>query len=192
MKSIFALIFLLFISLYVPAFAAEADCSEFGKSHFSYTNSELYESAKQGSAESQYELGLAYEYGRGIRQNDAAAICWYENAARQRYPDAQYRLAVLFDNGWGIGKDRVKAFTHYRLAAREGHVMAQHDLAMMYFYGVGTLRNLVQAYRWLTVANQSGNDLMLKHLKRVASEMTPLEIRMGKYLAAGANSELGI
>jgi len=187
-----ALVFLASLNTVSPAFSAEPNCKNVDDTHLSRFRDDLYQSANAGEPESQYEIGLMFEYGRHVQQSDTIARCWYEYAAKQQHADAQYRLAVMFDNGWGVSKDKAKAFNNYTLAARSGHVMAQHDLAMMYFYGVGTLRNVVQAYRWLTVANQSGNALMGKHLAMVASEMTPVEIQIGQYLAAGTGNELGI
>jgi len=168
------------------------DCDDLTESNVPLVDSVLYQSALEGSAESQFEIGLLYEYGRDVEQNDDTARCWYEQSAHQFYSDAQYRLGVLYDNGWGIGSDKIKAFRFYKSAAYNGHVMAQHDLAMMYFHGVGTTRNLVEAYQWLKIALLSGNDLMQKHLNRVASEMSSEEISLAEYLAATRGSELGI
>jgi len=153
---------------------------------------DLLEKAVDGAAESQFQLGQVYEYGRGVRRNDSAARCWYEMASAQQHSTAQYRLAVMLDNGWGVVEDKKKAFRNYNSAAHHGHVLAQHDLAMMYFYGSGTARNLVQAYRWLRIANLDGSDLMYKHLRMVAAEMTPGEITLAEFLAKQGIDQSGI
>lgn len=140
-------------------------------------------SAIDGSAQSQFELGLVYEYGRGLKQDDLIAAVWYEKSATQGYGPAQYRLAILCDNGWGKPVDKEKAFTLYRSAAEQGLELAQHDLAIAYFQGSGTARSLLEAYKWLKVAGLSGNPLMQKHLNMVSQEMTLDEVQTAEHLA---------
>lgn len=143
----------------------------------------LYADAQSGSLDAQYALGQVYEYGRGITQDDTAAVCWYRKAADQGLADAQYRLGVLYDNGWGLSVDKAEAVRLYRLAAEQQHDFAQHDLAFMHFKGVGTDKDLVQAYRWLRIADVSGNELMNKHLALVAAQMNLVEIDEAERLA---------
>lgn len=143
----------------------------------------LRQSAKNGSAQSQFELGLIYEYGRGLQKDDSKAANWYEKSATQGFAQAQYRLAIMCDNGWGKSIDKEKAFNLYRSAAEQGVELAQHDLAIAYFNGSGTPRSLLQAYKWLKVAALSGNPLMQKHLNRVSEEMTLDEVQTASHLA---------
>lgn len=143
----------------------------------------LYRAALEGSAEAQFELGLLFEYGRDVNQDDSIAADWYEMAAAQQFSNAQYRLAILFDNGWGIEADQKKAFTLYESAAQNGHELAQHDVAIMYFEGAGVNKNPLQAYKWLRIAVLSGSALMQKHLNIVALELSPHEIKVAENLA---------
>lgn len=153
---------------------------------------QIRKSALSGSAASQYELGQLYEYGRGVEQDDSAAVLWYGKSADQNYASAQYRLAVLVDNGWGHPVDKEKAFGLYESAAERGHELAQHDTAIMYFKGSGVHKDLVQAYKWLKIAELSGNPLMQKHLRRVAKEMSADEIKKAEYFAKHWIKEPGI
>jgi TPR repeat protein len=52
----------------------------------------------KGAAE--YELGLLYEKGKGVPQNDAEAIRWWSKAAKNGFVDAQYSLAVMHHTGF--------------------------------------------------------------------------------------------
>ena len=36
------------------------------------------QAAEQGNAQAQYNLGVMYEQGQGVRQDDAQAVQWYE------------------------------------------------------------------------------------------------------------------
>ena len=40
---------------------------------------ELHRKAEQGDAESQFTLALRYADGDGLKQDDAAAVRWYQN-----------------------------------------------------------------------------------------------------------------
>ena len=39
--------------------------------------------AEQGDVDAQYNLGLYYQYGRGVEQNSKKAVEWYAKAAEQ-------------------------------------------------------------------------------------------------------------
>ena len=45
--------------------------------------------AELGIPQSQYTLGIMYEQGWGVTQDDAAAVKWYRKAAEQGYASAQ-------------------------------------------------------------------------------------------------------
>ena len=132
--------------------------------------------AKQGHAKAQYRLGIMYEYGRGLGQNDVEALKWYRKAAEQGVAVAQYRLAVLHDNGWGIARNDAEAVRWYRKAAEQGHALAQHDLAFMYAAGTGVPQDYVRAYMWLKIAVVQGNNLMVKHLNRIGKDLTVAQV----------------
>ena len=68
--------------------------------------SEWRRMAEQGQAAAQYNLGIMYEYGRGVRQNDVEAARWYRKASVQGVSVAQYKLGIMYDNGWGVPHER--------------------------------------------------------------------------------------
>lgn len=65
--------------------------------------------ATLGVARAQFELGLAYEEGRGEAQSYAEAADWYRKATASGQRDAQYRLAVLYARGHGVEQDLLEA-----------------------------------------------------------------------------------
>ena len=75
------------------------------------------ESASQGYASSQYQLGQMYVNGKVIAQDYAEALRWYQLAALQDYPSAQYSLGELYQHGSGIEVDYVTAYAWYHVAA---------------------------------------------------------------------------
>ena len=52
-----------------------------------------------GSPEAQFNVGLMYSLGNGVRQDRREAANWYRKAADQGYPVAQYSLGVMYSNG---------------------------------------------------------------------------------------------
>jgi TPR repeat protein len=67
------------------------------------------EAAEHGSAAAQNQLGLAYEFGKGVLQNYEDAAKWFQLAANQNYAVAQYNIARLYFHGKGVPKDVVAA-----------------------------------------------------------------------------------
>jgi len=60
---------------------------------------QLQARAKQGDADAQFMLGVMYEEGKGVTQNDKTAVKWYRLAAEQGYAAAQNNLGVKYAKG---------------------------------------------------------------------------------------------
>ncbi|WP_425537028.1 tetratricopeptide repeat protein, partial [Klebsiella pneumoniae] len=61
--------------------------------------------ADQGDATAQYYLGVAYATGKGVKQNNQAAVQWYQKAADQGDAKAQFLLGVAYATGEGVRQD---------------------------------------------------------------------------------------
>lgn len=70
-----------------------------------------------GDAEAQYQMGLVYENGSGVKQDHAAAAEWYRKAAEQGHAIAQYFLGFLYEIGKGVPQSHLMrfAFAHHIL-----------------------------------------------------------------------------
>jgi len=64
--------------------------------------------ANQGIARAQYNLGVLYVNGEGVRQDKVKAREWYEQAAVQGHVRAYYNLGVMYINGEGGGLQNMK------------------------------------------------------------------------------------
>jgi len=102
--------------------------------------------AEQGDADAQANLGLMYDTGRGVPENDAKAVYWYRKAAEQGHAGVQNSLGTMYDNGEGVPEDNAKAVHWYRKAAEQGHARAQSNLGVMYDNGEGVAENDTIAY----------------------------------------------
>ena len=72
--------------------------------------------AGQGHPPAQYNLGLLYFRGRGVRGDDAQAATWYRRAAEKGYAPAQGALGYMLAYGAGVDQNQVLAFMWLGLA----------------------------------------------------------------------------
>ena len=93
---------------------------------------ETQQKADQGDADAQYRLGIAYDFGQGVPQDDSEAVTWYRQAADQGHAAAQYNLALMYRNGEGVPEDDTEAVARYRQAADQGLADAMYNLGFMY------------------------------------------------------------
>ena len=69
-------------------------------------------------AEQLQNLGVMYNTGRGVSQDDAAeSATWYRKAAEQGHASAQYNLGLMYSEGQGVPQDNVEAHMWLNLAA---------------------------------------------------------------------------
>ena len=73
--------------------------------------------AANGSAEAQYMLGHAHEWGQGAEQDYRLAEAWYRRSAEAGDPLAPYALAEMAEAGKGGAPDLARAWAWYGLAA---------------------------------------------------------------------------
>ena len=88
--------------------------------------------AEQGLAEAQFNLGLIYDNGLGVTEDNQEAVKWYRRAAEQGLTEAQNNLGLMYEKGEGISEDVKEAVRWYRRAALLGLAEAQVNLALMY------------------------------------------------------------
>jgi|OM-RGC.v1.000325242 TPR repeat protein len=122
------------------------------------------ESAIQGVPNAQYNLGVLYERGLGLPQDDTRALLWYHSAAEQGHPLAQYNLGVLYSAGRGIPLSYTESARWFRRAAERGVPAAAYNLAVLTESGLGLTRDAAEAERWLRRAAELGHSEAKKRL----------------------------
>ena len=103
--------------------------------------------------------GAAYDLGRGVATDYAAAAVWYRKAADQGQVNAQYNLARMYEQSHGLPSDYAQsaAASWYRRAADQGSIAAQGNLGILFATGRGVRRDYVQAYKWFALAGALAN-----------------------------------
>jgi uncharacterized protein len=140
---------------------------------------ELKPLAEQGNAVAQYGLGIMYDNGQGVPEDDKEAVKWYRLAAEQGNVLAQYDLGVSYDNRL----DYNEAVKWYRLAAEQGYARAQSNLGAMYNNGQGVPKDLMYAYMWSNIAVSLGDTNAAKNRDDDAHRMTPSQLEKAQDLS---------
>ncbi len=90
--------------------------------------------ARKKDPRAMYLVGVMYEAGRGVPQDDPTAAGWLEGSARAGNASAQYLLARMTIEGRGVEKSRDKGVALLRAAAEQGH---KESVALLARLGAG-------------------------------------------------------
>lgn len=80
--------------------------------------------AENGEPNAQMQLGTAYAYGRGVKQNTQEAIKWCRRSAEQGFAHGQSMLSVIYSNGFGMEENLPEAYAWSALAAAQNHPLS--------------------------------------------------------------------
>ncbi len=115
---------------------------------------ELRPLAEQGHPKAQYNLGVMYQLGLGVPQDDQEAAQWCRLAAEQGHAGAQVLLATMYHLGQGVPRDDVLAHMWVTLAAAQG---------------------IEFTVKWRDLFEKSMTPAQLAEAQRLAREWTPKE-----------------
>ncbi len=115
------------------------------------------QAAERGHGPAAYELGRAYNAGRGTERDLNAGAKWINAAAERGDPRAQYEVGAALYNGAGVGQDYVRAAEYLTSAAEQGHADAQFLLGECFANGRGVTKNISWAARWYGKAAEQGH-----------------------------------
>jgi TPR repeat protein len=92
---------------------------------------EMLEAASQGDAIAQYNLlGIMYQNGEGVPEDDTEAVKWYRLVADSNVI-AQNNLGVMYYRGQGVPVNYVTAYAWWNIAAASGHEDASDNRAIV-------------------------------------------------------------
>ena len=129
---------------------------------------ELTKAANSGDSEAQHELGLAYFYGEGVKEDKKKAVELFQKSAEKGVVDAYYQLAAAYFDGEGTKKDLDKSLKWYKKAADSGHPEGEFGLAVIYALGeCGVTKDLKKAKEWCNKAAAQGHEEAKEFLKEL-------------------------
>lgn len=114
------------------------------------------ETAQNGDAEAQFDLGVSYDRGDGVERDATQAFKWYREAAEQGLAKAQFKLAVFYFKGDGVAKNDGQAVKWFRRSAEQGIVTAQYNLGGFYEKGIGVSPDIESAVQWYRKSAEQG------------------------------------
>jgi TPR repeat protein len=119
----------------------------------------LQAAAAKGHVGAQFDLGVMYEHGYGVKKDAAEALKRYRQAASQNWPEALIYLGMAHMEGHLVQRNEAEGRKFLRRAADTGDEMAKLMLAMSYIAGQGAARNEAEALRLLRPLAESGAQL---------------------------------
>jgi len=114
--------------------------------------------AERGVPEAQALYGQMLLDGRLVAHAPAAALGWFERAARGGNVMAMNMVGRCLDQGWGVARSQRLALPWFRKAAERGLHWGMYNLATLLVLGEGGVeRDRAQAYHWLKRAVELGH-----------------------------------
>ena len=144
---------------------------------------EFHKSADEGSADAQFYIGVLYDFGYIVEQDDQEAVKWYRRAAEQGQPDAQHNLGQMYFKGRGVEQVDQEAAVWFRRAAQQGNAIAQYNIGVMYAKGEGVLQDYNRAHMWANIGADNGHDVAVELRKTLEELMTPQQISNAQAMA---------
>ena len=123
-----ALAALLLAALAVPARAGFQDgVKAYNEGDYAAAVEEWKPLAKGGHGDAQNNLGIMYDQGEAVAEDQAEAVRWYRAAARQGLSDAQNNLGRMYELGRGVDRDLIQAHKWYNIAVAKGNETARRN-----------------------------------------------------------------
>ncbi|MFH6564270.1 tetratricopeptide repeat protein [Aeromonas caviae] len=143
---------------------------------YEYAMPVVQQAAEQGDVAAQINMGLRYEYGVKVPNDNVQAEMWYLRAAESGDAEAQWQLSCFYGNyhiliGGVDLTDEKKSLFWLRRAAENGNADAQSQLASDYAVGRrGLSQDNQQVVIWYRKAAEQGDASSQYHLGRRYAE----------------------
>jgi TPR repeat protein len=159
-----------------PTFpATDAGLADFRQGRFAEALHNWQQAAASGDARAALYVGVLYDSGLGVVQDQAQALDWYRQAADAGSAAGAFNVGVLYDSGQGVAQDPKEAASWYARAAARGFARAQYNLGLMYETGSGVARNTARAIALYTSAARQGITAARIHLTALGHPFTGAE-----------------
>jgi TPR repeat protein len=132
------------------------------------------QAASQGDARAARYVGILYDTGEGVQQDQGQALVWYKRAAELGDVPAMFNVAVCYDSGRCGAHDTAQAARWYQRAASQRFGRAEYNLALIYSEGDGVPRDAQAARSLFRDAVADGVGAAEAHLPRAM----PASLRM--------------
>jgi uncharacterized protein len=146
----------LLVLIAMPAFAdTAAGLQAFKNQDYRSAYREWKAAAEAGQAEAEFDLGVLYAQGLGVRRDLTVAANWYRKSARQGNAEAQFALGQMYSRGWGVPRDEADALRWFQMASSVDSEGPPTDWTRIEGYGIP--QDLRQAAYWYRQAADQGH-----------------------------------
>jgi uncharacterized protein len=144
------------LSVAIPASAdTAAGVAAFKNGDYHRAYQEWKAAAEAGYPEAEFDLGLLYAQGLGVRRDLSEAMRLYRAAAEKDNAQAQFALGQIYLRGWGTPRDEVDAIRWIMMANSVETAGPPTDWVAVEGYGVA--RDPRQAVYWYDRAARNGH-----------------------------------
>ena len=139
--------------------------------------------ADAGDARAQSNIGVLFDKGQVVAEDDIEAVRWFTLSAESGFPSGQFNLGVMYGQGAGVAQNLTTALRWYQAAARQGHPQAQMALVSAYFSGNGATTDAGLAYMWMMIAAESGFETAVNDLPDFGAQIGKKAVARGRAMA---------
>jgi len=128
------------------------------------------QAAKRGDSQAILQIGLMYDFGKGVTQNYPEALRWYVRAADKGEPRAMYLVGHMYEFGEGVPVDTDLAIHWYLKSANNGHASAQFELGKLLTRNSSGSQRYLEGVDWLRLAAKQCHSQAVELLQNVISD----------------------
>ena len=139
--------------------------------------------ADAGDARAQSNIGVMYDNGEVVDEDDAEAVRWFTLSAEAGFAPGQANLAKMYFKGDGVEQNTTIAHRWYQAAARQGLAQAQMALVQALYFGNGVTPDNAKAYMWLMIAAESGHAPAVDNLADFEARIGKAAVAQGRDMA---------
>lgn len=129
-------------------------------------------SAKNGNTDAQYQIGIMFLEGEGMKANPEDAAYWFRKAAQNGHVLSQFEIGRCFLTGTGVQADERMAAEWFWRAAEQGDPDAALYVARMYRDGRGMRQDTDKARKYYNQAVAAGIPEAARELEQLPISKT--------------------
>lgn len=153
---VISIVFITTFSYASDSYYSDAQTS-YAKGDFSQAFEGFQRLSKEGDARADFQLGVMYLYGRGIKEDSAIAANYFERAAEKGNEGAILVLGRMYLEGSGVTKDIDKAIKIYENGASQNMPVFGYLLGNLYLDTSFPKADDKKAVEWLNKAAEENS-----------------------------------
>ena len=126
--------------------------------------------ANSGNLDALYYLGLSYQSGKGVGQDEKKAFEYFKKAAEKGDPEAQFLVGLNYSTGKILKKDLTKSIYWFKQASSRNLPNALYCLGDMYFRGEGITQDYEEALSLFIRSARQGYEPAILALSKMYEE----------------------